>query len=450
MSTVEYKNYYTKIFLFFYFIQGMVVGVPTLILAPYIAQVLGGEFDLARYLIVGTIATLPWIIKLIVGVLSDKYGSKKYGRRFPYIVGFGTFGGIGFCIMGSFLPSDESIYTYLAIYLFIIMVGIAFADTAVDGLILDITPKENLGNIQGLTWALRLIGMIVGGAILGMIFMILNMIPILFIIIGILMILACILPYYVEELPVEKVKKIGHDVLSIFTRRKNYKVMLFVLTGAITQRLILNFLIFLILISMGILDVDETVVSITSGSAVDFLGWYSVFFFVNGGGTIIGSIIAGKFADRNRKKAISIAYVVYIPFVLLTLIPFLLTSDYLAAMILGFIFIGLFGMIESARSVAGSTIRGDIVRKEYPNLKGTYYSILVSCVNAGFALGSLLGAILIILFALYFTSFYILYLIIAIVCALFLTTAYLLFRLIDPADYELQKNISEEKEVYFA
>jgi len=428
----------------------MVVGVPTLILAPYIAQVLGGEFDLARYLIVGTIATLPWIIKLIVGVLSDKYGSKKYGRRFPYIVGFGTFGGIGFCIMGSFLPSDESIYTYLAIYLFIIMVGIAFADTAVDGLILDITPKENLGNIQGLTWALRLIGMIVGGAILGMIFMILNMIPILFIIIGILMILACILPYYVEELPVEKVKKIGHDVLSIFTRRKNYKVMLFVLTGAITQRLILNFLIFLILISMGILDVDETVVSITSGSAVDFLGWYSVFFFVNGGGTIIGSIIAGKFADRNRKKAISIAYVVYIPFVLLTLIPFLLTSDYLAAMILGFIFIGLFGMIESARSVAGSTIRGDIVRKEYPNLKGTYYSILVSCVNAGFALGSLLGAILIILFALYFTSFYILYLIIAIVCALFLTTAYLLFRLIDPADYELQKNISEEKEVYFA
>ena len=77
MSTVEYKNSYTKIFLFFYLIQGMVVGVPTLILAPYIAQILGGEFDFARFLIIGTIATLPWIIKLIVGVLSDKYGSKK-------------------------------------------------------------------------------------------------------------------------------------------------------------------------------------------------------------------------------------------------------------------------------------------------------------------------------------------------------------------------------------
>ena len=450
MSTVEYKNSYTKIFLFFYFIQGMVVGVPTLILLPYIAQVLGGEFDFARYLIVGTVATLPWIIKLIVGITSDKYGSKKYGRRFPYIIGFGTFGGIGFCIMGSFLPSDDSIYTYLAIYLFIIMVGISFADTAVDGLILDITPKEKLGNIQGLTWAIRLIGIIVGGALLGMIFMILNMIPILFIIIGILMILACFLPYFIEELPVEKVKKMGHKVLSIFTRRKNYKPMLFVMFGALTQRLILNFLIFLILISMGILDVNETLVSITSGSAVDLLGWYSVFFFINGGGTIIGSIIAGKFADRHRKKSITIAYLVYIPFVLLTLIPFLLTNDYLATMILGFIFIGAFGLIEAARGVSGSTIIGDLVKKEYPNLKGTYYALLISCVNAGMALGSLIGAILIILFSLYLTSFYILYLIIAITCACFLTIAFLFFRLIDPEDYELKHVLGDEHEVYFA
>jgi len=124
------------------------------------------------------------------------------------------------------------------------------------------------------------------------------------------------------------------------------------------------------------------------------------------------AVVAGKFADRNRKKSITIAYLVYIPFVLITLIPFVLTSDYLASMILGFICIGTFGLIEAARSVSGSTIRGDLVKKEYPNLKGTYYALLVSCVNGGIALGSLLGAILIIFFSLYFTSFYILYLII--------------------------------------
>lgn len=131
------------------------------------------------------------------------------------------------------------------------------------------------------------------------------------------------------------------------------------------------------------------------------------------------------------------------------MIPFVLTSDYLASMILGFICIGTFGLIEAARSVSGSTIRGDLVKKEYPNLKGTYYALLVSCVNGGIALGSLLGAILIIFFSLYFTSFYILYLIIVIFCAVFLTIAYLLFRLIDPADYELKHVLGEEKEVYF-
>ena len=285
---LEYKGYYSKIFAFFYFIQGFVQGIPGLVLAPYVANILGNQYDIAQFLIVAFLGYLPWTIKMIIGIINDKWGSKRFGRRFPFIAGFGIFGGIWWIIMALYLPTNDSIYTYLALYVFMIMIGMAFADTALDGLILDVTPKKRLGKVQGFTWACMLLGVVVGGAFLGLLFMILNMIPILFIITGILMMVSCILPYFIEELPVEKIKKMGHEILSIFTRRKNYKVMIFTFTASITGGIIVRFFSLVILISMGIIDVDETILSITKGSAVDLLGWTSVFYFFNGMGTIIG------------------------------------------------------------------------------------------------------------------------------------------------------------------
>jgi len=60
---------------------------------------------------------LPWTIKMIIGIINDKWGSKKYGRRFPFIAGFGIFGGIWWIIMALYLPANDSIYVFLALYL---------------------------------------------------------------------------------------------------------------------------------------------------------------------------------------------------------------------------------------------------------------------------------------------------------------------------------------------
>ena len=223
----NYKPYYTKIFAFFYFVQGFVQGIPSMIFPIYIAGILGAQVDIALIASMTFWGTLPWSIKMIIGIINDKWGSPKYGRRFPFIAFFGCFGAIWWFVMAIYLPADNSIYVFLTIYYVLTAIGIAFADTAIDGLILDVTPKENLARVQGFTWTCLLLGMGLGALILGYLFLALNMMPILFILTGILMIIVSLLPRLIEEPPLKQVtaQEWGKDMLSIVTKKNNWKII---------------------------------------------------------------------------------------------------------------------------------------------------------------------------------------------------------------------------------
>ncbi|TFF87669.1 MAG: MFS transporter, partial [Promethearchaeota archaeon] len=234
-STVEYKSSYSTIFVLFYFIEGIVQGVPSLLFPPLLSQIFGGSYDIALWLLVYSIGNIPWSIKLIVGIFNDRWGSKRFGRRFPWIMSFGIFGGIWWFIMAAYLPQDQTIYSFLALYYFMISTGIAFADTALDGLILDVVPKERLGKIQGITWAMLLLGMGAGGMLLGLVFLSLNLSNVLFIITGILVILVCILPYFIEEPPLKEVttQEWGKDLVTVVTKKRNWKVFIYTFLGSV-------------------------------------------------------------------------------------------------------------------------------------------------------------------------------------------------------------------------
>ncbi|MHA1257077.1 MAG: hypothetical protein ACTSPS_15915, partial [Promethearchaeota archaeon] len=57
---LEYKKSYTKIFVFFYLVQGFVQGIPLLVFPPYLAQLLGNKYDIAQWLIIYSLGTMPW------------------------------------------------------------------------------------------------------------------------------------------------------------------------------------------------------------------------------------------------------------------------------------------------------------------------------------------------------------------------------------------------------
>jgi MFS family permease len=447
------KKRHSKIFAFYYLVEGFSQGIPMLVFPPYLLQLLGNQFDIVQWLIVASIGTIPWAIKMIIGIANDKWGSKKYGNRFPWIISFGIFGAIWWFIMAVYLPITESIYILLAFYYFMIAIGTAFSDTALDGLILDVTPKENLGKIQGYTWMCLLLGMGAGGMLLGLIFLALNMVPILFALTGVLMIVACFLTKLVKEPPFEKIseRNLGRDVLSIFIRKKNWKVMGFTFTCSMAGYVVLSFFLYVILIALKIIDVKETILSITSGNAVELLGWTSFFYFFNGLGTFIGSFVAGKHADKNRRKSVVTSYLIYIPFCLISVLPFLLTGVFLIALIYGLFSVAFFGALQGALLITTATVRGDIVKKEYPKLKSTYYALLISFWNGGQTIGILVGAWLFSYIALNFPSlsFNLMFLILSAFGAGTLLISFLLFKTIDPKDYEFKHVLGEEKEVYF-
>jgi len=435
---VPYNRSYTFIFTLFYFCQGFVQGVPFLVWKTYITHVLG-DVDIAKWLIIYAIGNLPWAIKMIVGLFNDKVGSRKYGRRFPWIVSFGSFGAVWWFIMAFYLPSNQTIYLWMTIYYFMTQLGMAFADTALDGLILDVTPPTKLGRVQGYTWTVMFLGYGVGGMLLTLILGMDNL-YIVHIITGVLMIIACILPYKIKEPDLKEVplKEFGKDLLTFATNKRNWKVYLYTFLGAFQGVMLLDFLTYTILISMGIIDVQETILSITKGGAIDLLGWSSLFYFASGVGTVIGSLISGIFADKSRRKTISSVYFTFIPYCLLLVLPFAFTTNFSLALVFGITFQILFGAIQNALMVVNQTIRGDLSRNYYPNLKSTYYALIVSLINLGQNVGTLIGAFLLSSLVLFIDNFFLNVFIISAFCALSLSIAFLTFKTINPLDYELQ------------
>jgi MFS family permease len=452
MEQVEYKKSYTIIFVCFYLIEGFIQGIPYLVFQPYLTKILGG-YNLDTWLIVWGISNIPWSIKLIVGIFNDRGGNKFYGKRFPWIISFGIFGAIWWFLLAIYLPVDESIYVFLTIYIFFIMMGMAFADTALDGLILDVVPKEYLARIQGYTWAMLLVGMGAGGMILGLIFLALDIMPILFILTGILMILACILPYFIEEPPRgepgTEIK--GRPLKSMFTTKKNWKIILYTFLAGIQALLILEYFKYVVLIPMGVVDVDQTLVSLAGGTTpVGYQAWNSVFYLLNGIGTLVFSVIAGKLADKSRRKAASLFFISYIPFCLVSIIPFIFLRGFLPALLIGLVFLFLFGGLQGALVVSNQTIRADLSKHEYPTLKSTFFAFLVSLSNLGQNTGSIIGGGIISISVLFTANFGIIYFLVSAFCALCLFLSYLLFRSIDVADYELDHVLAGEEDVFFA
>jgi MFS family permease len=443
MSSIEYKRSYTLIFVFYYLCEGFLQGIPFLVWPSFIAHQLGGSYNIAIWLIIYSIGNLPWAIKMIVGLFNDRWGSKKYGRRFPWIASFGTFGAVWWFIMAIYMPSDNSIYTWMAIYYFFTQLGTAFSDTALDGLILDVTPREKLGHVQGFTWTFMFLGYGAGGLLLGLIFLSLNAMPILWIITGILAILSSIFPYFIKEPPIEKdsLKAWGKDLLTIVTKERNYKVFFYTFFTGIQGVMLGTFFNYLILIGIGVIDVQETILSIEHGTAVNLLGWSDILYFISGIGIVIGSFVAGILGDRRRKKTISTIYLTFIPFCLILVLPFLFPGGLILPMIFGFTFLVVLGGIQNAMMVVNQTIRGDLSKKYYPKLKSTYFALIVSLVNLGQNVGTFIGAGLFTFAAFFFTSYEPIFFLIAAFCSVTLGLAYIIFRTIDPNDYELESEL---------
>ena len=83
MPQQKSRNFMFLLFAVLYFVQGVITSYQLNFFKPHMAS---EGIDADRIAIVATLALLPFIIKLIYGLISDRFNLFGRGHRVPYMV----------------------------------------------------------------------------------------------------------------------------------------------------------------------------------------------------------------------------------------------------------------------------------------------------------------------------------------------------------------------------
>ncbi len=434
-TKLGFKKSYTYVFSFFYLVQGLNDGIQGLIIPVYLLSRVD-NIDLAFILLVLSITALPWTIKVFVGVFNDKYGSEKYGRRRPWIIILGAWGGLWWILYGLIIPGLDIgviiLFTMIAAFNF--NLGLAISDTSIDGLILDTTPSNKLGKVQASTWSFYLVGSMCGGIILGLLFSLFNAIPYLFILEGILMISCTAVSCIIQEGPPPKDIKIWLGFKRIISKRDNWKIYISTFCESIPKNVVPLLFGLLVLSTLPNSPIKTEAVSISlASSSLEVILLFGVISIISGLGVIPGCSVAGKLSDKNRRFSVYVGHVVLIPSLFLLVLAGL-------NLIIAIILMVALGFGQGAVRTAYQAIRSDLAQK-YPELNATYFAIIISFLNIGITAGYLIASLLLsfISSVLLITDFVTIFFIIMIVMVCIQTFSLLVFMTINREDYELKK-----------
>jgi PAT family beta-lactamase induction signal transducer AmpG len=158
------KAYRYTLFALLYLVQGGIMGYFTAMNAIYL---LSFDLNMSQIGLMGGIAMIPFVLKIFIGVLSDRVSLLKLGHRKPYII-LGLFMQ-AICLALASVINPGAQFSLFALVAFLMMAGMAFYDTCADGLALDTTPEAEQGAIQGLMVGGRALGVVLISAVFGVV-----------------------------------------------------------------------------------------------------------------------------------------------------------------------------------------------------------------------------------------------------------------------------------------
>lgn len=146
-----------------YLAQGLPQGVMFYGLAAWLAA--NGQSAAAVGAVVAAVS-IPWTLKFLLGALLDRYAYLPMGRRRAWLVGaqFGIIASM--VVFGLVNPSADQI-SLLITFAFIMSLLTATQDVALDAMVIDLTPEEELGNINGFMFGGKILGIAIGTAATG-------------------------------------------------------------------------------------------------------------------------------------------------------------------------------------------------------------------------------------------------------------------------------------------
>lgn len=348
------KSYRYLIFGLLYFIQGAILSYFTGFNGIYL---LSFGVDMKGVGLIGLIGMTPFVLKIFLGILSDRVNLLGMGYRKPYIL-LGVAIQAGMLVLVPFVDPGTNFWLY-ALVGFLLMSGMALYDTATDGLALDTTPEDEQGKIQGLMVGGRALGVTVISVFFGFFASFMSW-RFAFWSLALISAVALVLALFIRETRVSERPAFEWSAFKALGRKEIFSLAVL---GALYSFIINS-------VAEIMNPFFENRFTITAFLA----GLYSA---VWGLGIVLGGVLGGKGTDRlGHRKSVLYAMVVSFMAILLFLIVPNPTFAFIIALVFGFAF-GFYETVYFATSMA----RTD------PRIAASMFSILMAIANIGTGIG---------------------------------------------------------------
>jgi PAT family beta-lactamase induction signal transducer AmpG len=361
------RNNFIRYLLFgsLYFTQGTILGYFASLNALYL---LDKGLTMTSIGIFGTIALIPFVLKIFLGMLSDKVNLFKMGHRKPYIyIGLAV---QFLCLVAvPFIDPRSSYWGFVAIA-FVLQLGMALYDTCTDGLALDTTPVAEQGKIQGFMVGGRAIGTIVAASAVGLLAEHVSWLAVFWVLAGLTLLpLPLIFGIKESEKPAEK-----RFEWKAFNAFKKWPVIAVGLAGLV---------IFMVIV--GANQLINPYLEKQLGISLSQAGFITSLWGI---GVVVGSIVGSLLMSKVRVKKATIAILAMVSGALL-LLAFLVLKQYGLAFAIGLVI--LYGVAYGAAQTVTFAFCMRVVDQR---IAASMFAILMAFTNVGQGIGLGIGGAL--------------------------------------------------------
>ena len=146
-----------------YFMQGVPIGLGLIAVPAWLAA--NGATPVQVGAMVAT-SFLPWSLKLVNGLIMDRFAFKPMGRRRSWILAAQALMASTLIVLAVAAPSPQEIFA-ITVFLLVLNLCATFNDVAVDGMVVDIAPEAERPLLNSLMFAGQAFGFAATGFLAG-------------------------------------------------------------------------------------------------------------------------------------------------------------------------------------------------------------------------------------------------------------------------------------------
>ena len=346
-----------------YFLEGAVLTYFTAFNVLYLRS-----FDLSFSLIgiVSGITLTPFVLKILIGLLSDRISLFKVGHRKPYIILGLALQTLAFLLLPAFNPSTQ--FGLFLTLLVLVALGMSTYDTTTDGMSIDTTPPQDRGLVQGLMVGGRALSMVVTAALMGIFAQQGQWVNIFYLIAG-LGVLTLALAFLVQEQK-DRAPEMQFS-RAAFASFKNKAFLLFVAVGLIYP--------------LALYSAQGMVGAFLNEKLNISLATVGLYTSVFGIGTVLGGIIGGPLMRKIGERSSLLAALL-----LTSAVTFILAITPSAGLMWAVVFLFgfAFGYYETVYFAIGMDISD-------PRIAAFMFAVIMAVGNFGIAGGQPLAGVLV-------------------------------------------------------